>query len=467
MYTAYKSQRGVVRFGTAILSVSKLDRRKCFLFLMSSFGAYQLLLSPMKCLSSEPGILAGPAHWTADKQHVYQQRQLDIRSKLREMLGMPEVRVGLAKTLRGQIKRDEILIEKWVFTSEPGSRVPCLLFRPQDPPERMPAIVLTYGHGGSKSFWSYQYAAQLYARLGLACLAMDPIGEEERHHLGQRGTREHDRQENDSRAHTAGRPVLGKMVFDATRGIDFLLSRDDIDPERIGLAGNSLGGTVAQFTAAVEPRLRLVLVSGWMYDPYNTTMGKLCTKIPSQRAASICTWDEMLALSAPHCSLLVLNGTADVIIERRPPIGNDDGGRAWSGNHAVIPAVKKVYAGLGGDPSWVDHWYTEAGGHREYFITKTALEWIHRHLGTPRMTLEDIQSLPTINSGRWCDANKIWLERLYGTQLHQRGLRMPDLGIRAIQDHQLAVLPEEESGQPEYTLRGWLDVIDKHKLSED
>ncbi|MDP6749872.1 MAG: hypothetical protein QGH37_23160 [Candidatus Poribacteria bacterium] len=35
---------------------------------------------------------------------------------------------------------------------------------------------------------------------------------------------------------------MGKLVFDTMRGIDFLLQRDDIDPERIGVAGNSLGG---------------------------------------------------------------------------------------------------------------------------------------------------------------------------------------------------------------------------------
>jgi len=51
--------------------------------------------------------------------------------------------------------------------------------------------------------------------------------------------------------------MLGKLLFDTIRGIDFLLTRPDIDPERIGVAGNSLGGTKAQFMAALDTRLRL------------------------------------------------------------------------------------------------------------------------------------------------------------------------------------------------------------------
>ena len=90
-----------------------------------------------------------------------------------------------------------------------------------------------------------------------------------------------------------------------------------------------------------------------------------------------------------------------------------------------------------------------------------SLEWIHRHLGTPLVTLEQILALRTINSGHWCDAHEIKLERLYGTQLHQRGLTMPDLGIRPFRDSELAVLRKNEIGDPRYTLRGWLDVTEK------
>jgi len=379
------------------------------------------------------------------------------------MLGFPVERVEIRPESRGQIERDGVVIEKWVFTSEAGSRVPCLLFRPAHPSGKMPGVVLTFGHGGSKSFWSYQYACQLYARLGVACLAMDPIGEEERNPTGLRGTREHDESKVDSRAHSLGRPVLGKMVFDATRGVDFLLSRDDIDPARIGLAGNSLGGAVAQFTAAVEPRLRLVLVSGWMYDSYLATHSKVCTATPLLRASEICTMEELLALSAPQCAILTLNGSADSIIDNRPPIGKESEGEAWDGNHLAVIAAKEVYSGLGADPTWVDEWFQQDAGHREYFNDKVALEWVHRHLGTPKMTLGEIRQLPTMNSGEWCDSHNLRFEKLYGTDLHQRGQILPDLGLLPFKDSELAVLKATEVGDAQYTISGWLDAVERSK----
>jgi dienelactone hydrolase len=326
----------------------------------------------------------------------------------------------------------------------------------------MPAVVLTFGHGGSKSFWSYQYAGQLYARLGVAVLAIDPIGEEERNTSGRRGTREHDQPAVDRRANDLGRPVMGKLVFDATRGIDFLLARDDSDPKRIGLAGNSRGGAVAQLTAAVEPRLRLVLVSGWMYDDYLATHSKACTALPLQRAGKICTMEDLLALSAPHCAIVTLNGSADTIIENRAPVGKH-AGEAWSGNHRAIAAAKELYAGLGADPAWVDEWFLTNAGHREYFNDKIALEWVHRHLGTPNMSLEEIRRLPTINSGVWCDRNGLPFEKLYGTELHQRGQTLPDLGLRPFSDRELAVLKNGEVGGAEFTISGWLDAVARAK----
>jgi hypothetical protein len=403
----------------------------------------------------------GATNWDLLHRQEYRQRQNATRNKLRAMLGFPKQGVELTPEKRGQIERDGVVVEKWVLTLESGSKVPCLLFRPSRTFGKMPAVVLTFGHGGSKSFWSYQYAGQLYARLGVACLAMDPIGEEERHAAGRRGTREHDLSEVDRRSDSLGRPVLGKMVFDATRGVDFLLTRNDIDPKRIGLAGNSLGGAVAQFTAAVDDRLRLVFVSGWMYDSYLGTHSKPCTATPMKRANEICSFDEMLALSAPQCAVLILNGSADVIIENRPPIGNDSGGEAFGGNHRAVAEAKKVYTELGGDPSWVDEWYSQASGHREYFNDKFALEWIYEHLGTSQMTLDEIRRLPTVNSGKWCDMHQLPFERLYGTELHQRGQVLPDLSLRPFTDRELAVLNRSELGQPEFTIKGWLDAAER------
>jgi len=242
-------------------------------------------------------------------------QQEQLRGKLRQMLGIPSARCDLAPELRGRLERDGVVVEKWVWTAEPGSRVPALLFRPARADGPLPAIVFTYGHGGSKSSWSYQYAAQVYAKLGVATLSMDPIGEEERNPKGATGTRAHDAKGVSERCDTAGRPIMGKFVFDAMRGLDFLLTRPGIAHDRLGVAGNSLGGATAGWVAALDTRLRIALVTGWAFDDV-TIPTKLCTRRPNERMRQLCTWAEYAALPAPHCAMLLANGDADVIIDR-------------------------------------------------------------------------------------------------------------------------------------------------------
>jgi len=265
-----------------------------------------------------------------------------LRGELRTLLGIPTDRCDLAPEFRGKLERDGLVIEKWVWTSEPGSQVPSVLYRPKNSAGRMPAIVLTFGHGGSKSQWQYLYAGQLYAKLGLACLALDPIGEEERHVKGKMGTRAHDPEAVHRQADAAGRLIMGKLVFDTMRGIDFLATRKDIDADRIGVAGNSLGGAKAGWMLALDTRLKLAIVSGWAFDDLLLEYGKFCTRVPNQRLRKLCTWPEFLSLAAPQCAVLIMNGDADTIIDR------DGDGVAWRGTRAAVTPSGKEVRGLGG-----------------------------------------------------------------------------------------------------------------------
>jgi dienelactone hydrolase len=377
--------------------------------------------------------------------------QGDMREQLRRMLGIPRERVPLEPEPRGQFEHDGIVVEKWVFTAEPGSRVPAVLYRPKSPAAAMPAIVLTFGHGGSKSQWQYNYAGQLYARLGLACLALDPIGEEERHIEGRLGTRAHDPQPVHQRADRAGRLIMGKLIFDTMRGIDLLCTREDIDHDRIGVAGNSLGGAKASWMAALEPRIKMAIVSGWSYSDLGLR-SKYCTKVPNQRMRELLDWPEYAAMAAP-CAVLVMNGDADVVID------TDGDGTAWTSTDRAVAQAARVYTMLG-ETGKIRTWYESGGGHRPYMIYKEALVWIHEHLGTPGWSLEKIRGLKTINSGQWCDRHGIRLESLYGIPLHQRGASLPDLGLCPIPREKLSCLNETEKGSPEYTLEGWLQAID-------
>ena len=58
-----------------------------------------------------------------------------------------------------------------------------------------------------------------------------------------------------------GRTLIGERVFDVDRGMDYLATRDDVDAGRIGVMGNSGGGTISLFSAALLPRIRFAMPS--------------------------------------------------------------------------------------------------------------------------------------------------------------------------------------------------------------
>jgi dienelactone hydrolase len=63
-----------------------------------------------------------------------------------------------------------------------------------------------------------------------------------------------------------GRTLIGLEIAKIRRGVDFLESLPDVDPQRIGIYGLSKGGQYTLFTAALEPRFKAVVVSGWFND---------------------------------------------------------------------------------------------------------------------------------------------------------------------------------------------------------
>jgi dienelactone hydrolase len=378
--------------------------------------------------------------------------QTTTRQQLADMLGIPGDRVELQSESRGQFEADGIIIEKWVFTSEPESRIPAVLYRPKHTSGPAPGLALTFGHGGSKSKPDYDYAGQLFAKLGIICLAADPIGEEERNIHGAMGTRSHDPAPVHQAAWDAGRPIMGKLVFDTMRGVDFLLARRDVDPRRVGVAGNSLGGAVAAWMAALDTRLSFAVVSGWAFTPVLEKEGKLCTRIPNQEMRKLLTWPQYVSLAAPHCSMLVANGDADVIIDR----GGQ--GEAWRDTRQAVEQANRVYAALG-RPAGIHCWFAPGGGHRPYPAHPEVLAWLVEQIHPEHWNAREVMQLPRLNFGQWGDANGIRIEPLYNTDLHVRGATVADLQITYRPREQLAVLQPEEIGHPEFALEGWLEQI--------
>jgi dienelactone hydrolase len=142
---------------------------------------------------------------------------------------------------------DGLLRVDFSFASEASQRVPgILLVKPGE--GRRPAVIVLHGTGGKKE-GELGYTRQLAAR-GFAAVSIDG-----RYH-GERGTpADYNRAIASAFERGGEHPLYYDTVWDVMRLVDYLSTRPDIDPQRIGLMGISKGGIETYFTSAADERI--------------------------------------------------------------------------------------------------------------------------------------------------------------------------------------------------------------------
>jgi cephalosporin-C deacetylase-like acetyl esterase len=200
-------------------------------------------------------------HTVADAER----RKQKVREKLLELLGgLPNYDGPLNAKITGQIQAEGYTIEKVLFQSLPNFYVTGDLYRPNKP-GRYPAILYQSGHTQEGKPEPQRAAANL-ALKGFVVLATDPIGQGEREQsysqqlsgaLGGWSVPEHI--QAGAQAILVGESAGRFFIWDAKRGIDYLVSRPDVDPTRLGAAGCSGGGALTTFIGAMDPRLKAVI----------------------------------------------------------------------------------------------------------------------------------------------------------------------------------------------------------------
>ena len=385
---------------------------------------------------------------------VWNRRRRLLQEELWRILGRPADTVEPSGEVRDRTEWDGVVVEKLVYETEPGQAVPALLYLPTACAPPFPALVICMGHGESKTTPGPLHAGPLFARLGIACLCADPIGEEERNRAGHRGTRAHDAAAVSSRSRGAGRKVIGKMVWDLMMGLDYLATRRDIDAQRLGCAGVSLGGTVAGYLLALDERLKLALPAGWFFRPEDRVIGKDCSRIPAQELQQVMSNGELLGLAAPHCAVLVANGDADTVIDKQ-----GCGMVAVRGMGPSLQQAQEIYGRYPGAAGRIAALLEPGGGHRHYYLAKPALLWARTHLQAAGISEAALLELPEMLFGDWADRCGVVVETLYDTPLHFRGLRLPDLQLRPLPAEHRRCLYPGEVGTARFTLEGWLDCV--------
>ena len=286
------------------------------------------------------------------------------------MLGLsprPE-KTPLHPTITGTIKGDGYEVDMIHYQSRPRLYVTGNLYRPATvkPGEKLPAVFYVCGHSGrgrNGNKVAYQSHGIWFARHGYICLVVDTL------QLGEIAATHHGTY-NLQRWwwHSRGYTPAGVEAWNGVRGIDYLVSRPDVDPERIAVTGISGGGAATFWVAAADERVKVAVpVSG---------MADLQSYVPNRVINGHCDcmfmvntfqwpWTRIANLVAPR-PLLFVNSDQDRIF----PMDADE---------RIINRLERLYS-LYGASADVDA-IVSVGGHAyRKDIRQAAYRFINSHL---------------------------------------------------------------------------------------
>jgi dienelactone hydrolase len=185
----------------------------------------------------------------------------DVRRRIRECFGPWPEKTPLNPRSTGIVERDAYRIEKVIFESRPGFLVTANLYVPKGRSFPLPGVVGTCGHSDNgKAAEPYQSFAQGLARLGYVTLIFDPIGQGERMQYvdeklkPRRGTGTSEHLYAGNQLFLTGEFFGSWRAWDGVRALDYLLTRPEVDASRIGVTGNSGGGTMTTWLCGLDQR---------------------------------------------------------------------------------------------------------------------------------------------------------------------------------------------------------------------
>jgi dienelactone hydrolase/pimeloyl-ACP methyl ester carboxylesterase len=184
-----------------------------------------------------------------------------VQERIRQSFGPEPERTPLNARVTGVVERDTYRIEKIIFESRPNFPVTANLYIPTGRKLPLPGVVGSCGHSATgKAIDAYQSFAQGLARLGYVTLIYDPIGQGERlqyvdENLKPRrgiGVSEHLYAGNQQ--YLVGEFFGAWRAWDGIRALDYLLTRNEVDPNHVGITGNSGGGTLSTWLIGLDRR---------------------------------------------------------------------------------------------------------------------------------------------------------------------------------------------------------------------
>jgi cephalosporin-C deacetylase-like acetyl esterase len=265
-----------------------------------------------------------------------------VRRKIRESFGPFPEKTPLNARVTKVVERDAYTIENVLFESRPGFLVSANLYVPRGRRFPLPGVVGSCGHSANgKAIDTYQSFCQGLARLGYVVLIFDPIGQGERMQyvdanwkpVRGTGTAEHN--------YAGIQQVLVDERFctwrawDAVRALDYLVTREEVDPRHLGITGNSGGGTMTTWLCGLDDRWTMAAPSCFVTElrrNMENELGADIEQIPPRAVALGLDHEDFLAALAPK-PVIILAKEKDYFDAR--------------GNEAAYERLKRLYRLLG------------------------------------------------------------------------------------------------------------------------
>ncbi len=244
----------------------------------------------------------------------------ELRARLRKVIGFPEkidlptdIEVVEHRSMEGYDR--EIL----TYSTRPGLHALAYLLTPTAFPAPRPAVICVPGHGAgvdalvgkAPADYQNQFALQC-VRAGFTTLAIEPIGFGHRMSAGneQKGS---SCVRDSMAALMLGESMIGWRCLDAIASLELLLSKPEVDPNRIAIMGISGGGLVAFWAACLEQRFAAAVVSGYFNTFFDSILSiEHCVDNFAPGLANLVEMPDMVSLIAPR-NLFVESGTEDPI----------------------------------------------------------------------------------------------------------------------------------------------------------
>jgi len=195
----------------------------------------------------------------------WQQRQKWIRETLLDIVGPFPEKTSLNAKITRVVDKDSFRVEHIVYESQPGFFVTSSMFIPGGLKKnsKAPAVIYCSGHStdGYRSE-AYQQVILNLVKKGFIVFAFDPVGQGERLEYYDPKTKKSivggpttEHSYPGTQAFITGGSQARYMIWDGIRAVDYLLTRKEVDPARIGITGRSGGGTQSAYIAALDDRI--------------------------------------------------------------------------------------------------------------------------------------------------------------------------------------------------------------------